>query len=150
MSDNVNDGKRGFLKTAMLGVGASAIGAGAAPRVALAQMLETNIREDSVLAKIRKEGVINVGYAQTGPWFYKDAKTGDLGGIYYDAVERLAKEMEVKVDWKEVTFQNSTVGLRRKDYDLYGSSLTYTMARALVVDYIGPIWAKGKIGRAHV
>ena len=65
MSEQVNDGKRGFLKTAMLGAGASAVGA-AAPGVALAQMLETNIREDSVLAKIRKEGGINVGYAQTG------------------------------------------------------------------------------------
>ena len=73
-------------------------------------MLETGMREDSSLAKIRKEGVMRVGYSQTGPWFYKDAKTGELGGIYKDAVDRLAKEMEVKVDYKEVTFQNSTVG----------------------------------------
>ena len=56
---------------------------------------------------------MRVGYSQTGPWFYKDAKTGELGGIYKDVVERLAKEMQVKVEWKEVTFQNSTVGLRR-------------------------------------
>ena len=111
----------------------------------MAQILETGIREDSSLAKVRKEGVLRVGYSQTGPWFYKDAKTGDIGGIYKDAVERLAKEMEVKVDWKEVTFQNSTVGLRRGDYDLYGSSLTYTLARALVVDYVGPLWAKGSL-----
>jgi hypothetical protein len=38
MSEQVNDGKRGFLKTAMLGAGASAIGA-AAPGPVLAQML---------------------------------------------------------------------------------------------------------------
>ena len=100
MSEHVNDGKRGFLKTAMLGAGASAIGA-AAPGPVLAQMLETNIREDSVLAKIRKEGVINVGYAQTGPWFYKDARTGELGGIYKDVVDMLAKEIQIKVEWKE-------------------------------------------------
>ena len=91
-------------------------------------MLETGIREDSALAKIKKEGVMRVGFSQTGPWFYRDAKTGELGGIYKDAVERLAKELEVKVDWKEVTFANSTIGLRRGDYDLYGSSLTYTIA----------------------
>src|SRR6202043_3010141 len=114
MSDHVNDGKRGFLKTAMLGAGA--FGAAAAPGVTLAQMLETNIREDSVLAKIRKEGVINVGYAQTGPWFYKDAKSRELGGIYKDVVDMLAKELQIKVEWKEVTFANSTVGLRRGDY----------------------------------
>src|SRR6186713_2492619 len=138
MNDDVNDGKRDFLRTAaVLGVTGGALGAVLSPREAMAQMLETGIREDSSLAKIRKEGVMRVGYSQTGPWFYKDAKTGDLGGIYKDAVDHLARDMEVKVDYKEVTFQNSTVGLRRKDYDLFGSSLTYTSARALVVDYIG-------------
>src|ERR1700732_4865262 len=102
MSEQVNDGKRGFLKTAMLGAGASAVGA-AAPGVALAQMLETNIREDSVLAKIRKEGVINVGYAQTGPWFYKDAKTGELGGIYKGCVGILAEQNHIKSAGKHAT-----------------------------------------------
>src|SRR6478609_8645494 len=147
--DALNDGKRDFLKgAAMLGVASGVLGA-MAPGQAMAQMLETGIREDSSLAKIRKEGVMRVGFSQTGPWFYKDAKSGELGGIYKDAVERLAKEMEVKVDWKEVTFQNSTVGLRKGDYDLYGSSLTYTTARAVVVDYVGPLWAKGSLLMVH-
>ena len=149
MSDHVNDGKRGFLKTAMFGAGAGAFGAAAAPGVTLAQMLETNIREDSVLAKIRKEGVINVGYAQTGPWFYKDAKTGELGGIYKDVVDMLAKEIQIKVEWKEVTFANSTVALRRGDYDLFGSSLVYLVQRALVVNYVGPLYAKGVLFLIH-
>jgi len=150
MTDDVNDGKRDFLRSAaVLGVAGGMLGSALAPREAIAQMLETGIREDSSLAKIRKEGVMRVGFSQTGPWFYKDAKSGDLGGIYKDAVERLAKEMEVKVDWKEVTFQNSTVGLRKGDYDLYGSSLTYTTARAVVVDYVGPLWSKGSLLMVH-
>jgi polar amino acid transport system substrate-binding protein len=152
MSEGVNDGKRDFLKqAAMLGAaaGAGAVGGAVAPQAALAQMLETSIREDSVLAKIRKEGVIRVGYAQTGPWFYKDAKTGDLGGIYKDVVDMLAKEIQVKVEWKEVTFANATVGLRRGDYDLFGSSLVYLVQRALVVNYIGPLYSKGSLLLVH-
>lgn len=150
MEDDLQDGKRNFLKSAaLLGAGAGLLAAGAAPRNALAQILETGIREDSTLAKVRKAGVIRVGYSQTGPWFYKDAKSGELGGIYKDAADRLAKEMELKVDFKEVTFQNATVGLRRDDYDLYGSSLTYTMARAMVVDYVGPLWSKGSLLVVH-
>ena len=150
MNDDVNDGKRDFLRTAaVLGVATGVLGAATSPRDAMAQMLETGVREDSSLAKVRKDGVIRVGYSQTGPWFYKDAKSSELGGIYKDAVERLAKEMEVKIEWKEVTFQNSTVGLRRNDYDLYGSSLTYTTPRALVVDYVGPLWAKGSLLMVH-
>ncbi len=89
MDDTVNDGKRDFLKgAAVLGVATSVIAAAAAPRDALAQMLETGIREDSS-------------------------------------------------------------GLRRNDYELYGSSLTYTLARALVVDYVGPLWSKGSLLMVH-
>ena len=150
MSDAVNDGKRSFLKTAaMLGAASGAIGTAMAPGVTLAQMLETNIREDSVLAKIRKEGVIRVGYAQTGPWFYKDAKTGELGGIYKDVVDLLAKEIQINVEWKEVTFANATVGLRRGDFDLFGSSLVYLVQRALVVSYVGPLHSKGTLLLIH-
>ena len=151
MSDSVSTSKRDFLKgAAVLGAASGMIAAGTtAPRQVYAQMLETGIREDSGLAKVRKEGVMRVGYSQTGPWFYKDAKTGELGGIYKDVVDRLAREMEVKVDYKEVTFANSTVGLRRGDYDLFGSSLTYTVARALVVNYVGPLYSKGSLLLVH-
>ncbi|MCC7049692.1 MAG: transporter substrate-binding domain-containing protein [Alphaproteobacteria bacterium] len=153
MTDAVNNSKRDFLKgAATLGAASSvfaAAGAAMAPRELLAQVLETGVRDDSTLAKIRKEGVIRVGYSQTGPWFYKDAKTGELGGIYKDVVDRLAKELEIKVDYKEVTFANATVGLRKGDYDLYGSSLTYTIPRALTVNYVGPLYSKGSLLMIH-
>jgi len=150
MNRFIDAGKRDFLKgAAMLGAASGLVAAATPPREALAQVLETGIRPDSVLAKIRKDGVLRVGYSQTGPWFYKDARTGDLGGIYKDVCDRLAKEIEIKLEYKEVTFANATVGLRRGDYDLYGSSLTYTMARALTVDYIGPLYSKGSLLLIH-
>jgi polar amino acid transport system substrate-binding protein len=150
MNDTVNGGKRTFLKqAAMLGAASGVVGSAMAPSATMAQMLESNIREDSVLAKIRKEGVLRAGYAQTGPWFYKDAKTGDLGGIYKDVVEQLAKDMQIKVEWKEVTFANVTVALRKGDFDLFGSSLVYLVPRGLVVDYIGPLYSKGTLLLCH-
>jgi hypothetical protein len=39
------------------GIGASAI----TPRAAFAQLLEAGIREDSMLAKVKKQGVLRVG-----------------------------------------------------------------------------------------
>src|SRR4051794_16399649 len=62
MSDVVDDGKRDFLKQATLLTAAGAVGAAMMPETALAQVLETGVREDSVLAKCRKEGVLRVGY----------------------------------------------------------------------------------------
>lgn len=148
MSDHIQDDKRDFLKGLAL-AGAAGTVMAAAARPAMGQMLDTGVPETSVLAKARKEGVLRVGYSQTGPWFYKDARSGELGGIYKDAVDQLCREMEVKPDYKEVTFANSTVGLRRGDYDLYGSSLTYTMQRALAVNYVGPLYSKGSLLVVH-
>lgn len=150
MNDSVNDGKRNFLKhAALFGAASGVAGAAMSPGVTLAQMLETGVRDDSILAKCRKEGVLRVGYAQTGPWFYKDAKTGELGGIYKDVVDTLAREIQVKVEWKEVTFANVTIALRRGDFDLFGSSLVYLVPRALVVDYVGPLYSKGTLLLCH-
>ena len=150
MNDIVDDGKRDFLKHAtLLTAAAGAAGAAMMPSSALSQVLETGVREDSVLAKCRKEGVLRVGYAQTGPWFYKDAKTGELNGVYKDVVEQLAKEIQVKVEWKEVTFQNATIALRKGDFDLFGSSLTYLVSRALAVDFVGPYYSRGTLLLCH-
>jgi ABC-type amino acid transport substrate-binding protein len=150
MSDMVDDGKRDFLKQAtLLTAAAGAVGASMMPSSALAQVLETGVRDDSVLAKCRKEGVLRVGYAQTGPWFYKDAKTGELNGVYKDVVEALAKELQVKVEWKEVTFANATIALRKGDFDLFGSSLTYLVSRAIAVDFVGPYYSRGSLLLCH-
>jgi len=150
MSEIVDDGKRDFLKQAsLLTAAAGAVGAAMAPGPALAQVLETGVREDSILARCRKEGVLRVGYAQTGPWFYKDAKTGELNGVYKDVVEQLAKELQIKVDWKEVTFANATIALRKGDFDLFGSSLTYLVSRAIAVDFVGPYYSRGSLLLCH-
>ncbi|VWX61773.1 conserved hypothetical protein [Burkholderiales bacterium 8X] len=146
----IGSNKRDFLRgTALLGVAATGLGAALAPDRAMAQALESGIRPESTLGKVIKSGTLRVGYAQTGPFFYKNAKTGELGGIYFDAANDLAKQMGVKVEFKEVTFQNATVALRRDDYDVFGSALTYTMARAMAVDYIGPLYEIGSLLMVH-
>jgi polar amino acid transport system substrate-binding protein len=153
MDDPIDTGKRDLMKTAV-GVGGIALGAGlvmgrAAVQEAQAQLLESGIDPNSVLAKLKKDGVLRVGYAQTPPWFYQDAKTGQLTGIYKDVCETLAHDLEMKVEYAEVSFANATVGLRKGDFDLFGSSLTYTVPRALVVNYVGPLWSKGTLAVTH-
>lgn len=142
--------KRDFMKTALgAGGAAAALGGALAPREAWGQLLESSVNPNSVLAKVKKDGKLRVGYAQTVPWFQKDAKSGKLEGIYCDAVERLAKEIEVQIEYVEVEFVNATVGLRKGDYDLFASSLFYTLPRALVASYVGPLWSKGRLVLTH-
>jgi polar amino acid transport system substrate-binding protein len=147
-ADNI-DGKRDFLKsTALMGM-AAGVAAASAAGSALAQTLDSGIRKDSALAGVLSSGVMRVGYAQTGPFFYRNAKTGELGGVYHDAAQELAKQMGVKVEFKEVTFQNATVALRRNDYDVSGSNLTYTIARGMAVDFVGPLFTLGSLLMVH-
>ena len=98
-------------------------------------MLETGVREDSVLAKCRKEGVLRVGYAQTGPWFYKDAKTGELDGIYKDVVDTSPRRCRSRSSGRKSPSPTRPSRCASGDYDLFGSSLTYLVPRALAVDY---------------
>jgi ABC-type amino acid transport substrate-binding protein len=153
MSDFGNMGKRSFLKSVLgiggLGLAAQTMGGIVSPREAYAQLLESGIDDRSVLARVKKEGKLKVGYAQTLPWFQRDAKTNSLAGIYYDVCEALAKELEVKTDYREVSWADSTVGLRKGDFDLFGSSLFYTVPRALVVNYVAPLWHKGHLAVCH-
>lgn len=145
--------KRTFMKSALgvggLGLAARLLGGIGSPREVYAQLLESGIDEKSALARVKKEGKLKVGYGQTLPWVHKDAKTGNLAGIYYDVAEALVKELEVKAEYQEVSWADATIGLRKGDFDLFGSSLMYTVPRALVVNFTAPLWHKGHLAVCH-
>lgn len=145
--------KRTFMKSALgvggFGLAAQMLGGLVSAREAHAQLLESGIDDKSVLARIKKEGKVRIGFSQTLPWFQKDAKTNSLAGIYYDVCEALAKELEIKAEYREVSWADATVGLRKGDFDLFGSSLFYTVPRALVVNFVAPLWHKGHLAVCH-
>lgn len=148
----VSKSKRDLLKGAALG--AVAFGAFSAAGALTAQAQQEVVGDggldpNSVLAKLRSSGKLAVGYGQTPLWFYRDLKTDSLTGVYKDLIDDLARDLEVEVEFKEVDFATSTVALRNGDYDLFGASLAYTPPRALVVDYVGPLWAKGNVAITH-
>lgn len=153
MNTKLTISKRTFMKSALgvggLGLAAKLLDGLGSPREAYAQLLESGIDEKSALARVKKEGKLKVGYAQTLPWFHKEAKTGSLAGIYYDVAEALAKELEVKAEYQEVSWADATVALRKGDFDVFGSSLFYTVPRALVVNYTAPLWHKGHLAVSH-
>ncbi len=153
MSKMSNVNRRAFMRSA-LGVGgtvaaAGAIATGVSIRDTYAQILKSGISEDSVLAKMKKTGKLKVGFSQTKPNFYVDIKTNKRRGIFHDVTEWLGQQTDVEVEYEEVLWANATVGLRKGDFDLFVSSLTYTIPRALVIAYVGPIHHKGFIAAVH-
>jgi ABC-type amino acid transport substrate-binding protein len=144
MKNEFDVSKRSLL-TGALAAGAGAAALASMAQDAKAQLLESGIDPKSVLSKVKKGGALEVGYAQLPLWFFKDAKSGELRGIYKELVDSLAKDLEMTVNWHEVTFANATISLRSGEYDLFGSSASYTVPRATVCNYVGPLWSKGSL-----
>ena len=77
--------KRALMVGAMGAAGAAAtLGTMGIVKPARAQLLQSGIREDSILAKVKKEGVLKIGFSQSPPLFYIDPKTGQATGGYKD------------------------------------------------------------------
>ena len=58
--------------------------------------------------------------------------------------------MQVKGEYQEVTFADSTLALHRGDYDVFVSSLTYTVPRAVSAAYTSPpLWQRGSLALIH-
>ena len=87
MTDKIEANKRELLTGSLIVASAAAL---IHPGVAVAQEGDGGLDPNSVLSKARKAGTLRMGYAQTAPWFYKDAKTGALQGIYFDVAEEMS------------------------------------------------------------
>ena len=147
MADKIEANKRELFTGSLIVASAAAL---ILPGVAVAQEGDGGLDPNSVLSKARKAGTLRMGYAQTAPWFYKDAKTGALQGIYFDVAEEMCKLLQVKSEYQETTFADSTLALRRGDYDVFVSSLTYTVPRATTVAFpTPPLWQRGSLALIH-
>jgi len=147
MTDKIVASKRELFTGSLIVASAAAL---ILPGAAVAQEGDGGLDPNSVLSKTRKAGTLRMGYAQTAPWFYKDAKTGALQGIYFDVAEEMCKLLQVKSEYEETTFADSTLALRRGDYDVFVSSLTYTVPRATTVAFpTPPLWQRGSLALIH-
>jgi polar amino acid transport system substrate-binding protein len=147
MDEPIETKKRGFLASALTLATIPAVGLVSAAK---AQATDGGIDANSVLAKVHQSGALKMGYAQTAPWFFKDPKTGELQGIYYDVAEALCQQLQVKSAYQEVSWADSTLALRRGDFDIFVSSLTYTVPRATTVAYpLPPLFSRGSLALIH-
>ncbi len=99
---------------------------------------------ESVLDKIKREGVIKICTPTVVPDLYKDPKTGEWLGVMADLYNALAAWMKVKVQPVEVGgFDAAVLTLKQGNCDLVGSSMIYNAPRAMEVNFIRPFGAKG-------
>jgi len=99
--------------------------------------------EESVLDKVKKEGVLKACVAQIAPEAFKDAKTGEWHGVTIDLLNELVTWMKLKLEIVEVKWDIAVLSLKRGDCDMFGGSFVFNAPRAMEVNYIVPFYRKG-------
>jgi ABC-type amino acid transport substrate-binding protein len=96
-------------------------------------------QEESALQRIKRTGVIRVGWALFFPWMRLDEKTNKVVGMSADLYEELARALgNVKIEWVADNWVTIPSGLQANKFDII-CPLGITFERAMVVDYTEPL-----------
>src|SRR5258705_12181041 len=108
--------------------------------VALAALAAT--AEAQTLDKIRKQGVITLGYIDgAAPFSYTDANgepqgySVELCRAIADGIAGQLERSQLKTRWVKLTIQNRIDAVRRKQVDVECSTTTWTLGRQRLVDF---------------
>jgi polar amino acid transport system substrate-binding protein len=101
------------------------------------------IHKVSTFQKIKSERVIRVGYVLAKPWVFKNPQTNELTGSFVDSMNEIARQMGVKVEFTEATFDTFAAGLQSGQFDLSISPTFSTIPRAMSVAFTAPLGALG-------
>jgi polar amino acid transport system substrate-binding protein len=98
----------------------------------------------SVFDRVMKSGKIRCGYVVYPPHCCKDPNTGELSGIFVDAVKRVGENLQVKIEWcEEVGWGSMIEGLLNDRYDTVASGVWANSTRAKLVDFTEPLYYSG-------
>jgi polar amino acid transport system substrate-binding protein len=94
---------------------------------------------NSAIDRIQSRGEMLVGYLVWEPCVLRDQRTGELSGIFPDMVAQIAKNLNVKVVWKETTLANFAAGLNTGQFDFSVGATFVTIPRAASVKFTQPV-----------
>lgn len=98
----------------------------------------------SVYERVMRSGTIRCAYATYPPSCIKDPNTGKLSGVFVEIVERVAKDLDLKVEWvEEVGWGTMIEGLRANRYDLMASGVWANSTRGKLADFTVPLYFNG-------
>lgn len=101
---------------------------------------ETRDSQD-LLETVLNRGEIRTGYVVYPPAFIKDPNTGELSGIFHDALEEAGKNLGLKINWvEEVGWGTMIEGLKAGRYDVIASGIWPNSARAKNADFTIPLF----------
>ena len=86
--------------------------------------------QETVFDRVMKNKAINCGYIIAPPYVTKDANTGKMGGINYDMMEAIGRNLGLKVNWStEVGVGEVAASLSSNKFDVMCQTLWPSAAR---------------------
>ncbi len=110
----------------------------------------------SLYDSVKQRGTIRCGYGIYNPGCMKDPNTGKLTGIGVEALEAIAKEQGLKLDWvEEVGWGSMIEGLLTNRYDIIATPIWKSDDRARRAEfskplYFSPVYAYIKAGNKRL
>lgn len=102
------------------------------------------LSSESAIETIKKRGVIRVGMSTFVPWAMRD-KNGDLIGFEIDVATKLAKDMEVDIEFVPTAWDGIIPALLAGKFDVIIGGMSITPARNLTVNFTAP-YANSSLG----
>ena len=106
------------------------------------QGLHASCDNDDIFYDIQKKGEIRIGVSILPPWVMEN-KEGKLIGFEIDVANQLAKDMGVKVKFKQYQWDKMLPALKKDEIDVIASGLSITPGRALEVNFSKPYASSG-------
>lgn len=97
---------------------------------------------NDTLSNIQKNKQITVGISLLTPWAMK-SKQGNLIGFEIDVANQLAKDLGVKVKFKQYQWNKLIPALKKGEIDIIASGLSITPKRALEINFSQPYSSSG-------
>ncbi|MSU54651.1 MAG: transporter substrate-binding domain-containing protein [Candidatus Staskawiczbacteria bacterium] len=95
----------------------------------------------SAYDKILASGTIRACYSAYPPYFIKDPNSGAFSGIFFDVVNKMAKNLSLKVDWNaEVTRGEAIAAVNSGKCDIIGSGFWGNSARGRAAELSTPVY----------
>ncbi|MFA6474788.1 MAG: transporter substrate-binding domain-containing protein [Patescibacteria group bacterium] len=98
-------------------------------------------QNDDLLSTVLDKGEIRAGYVVDPPAMIKDPNTGELSGIFHDALEVAGENLDLKINWVEEAGWGTMIeGLDAGRYDVIVTDLWPNAARAKNIDFTIPLY----------
>jgi len=106
------------------------------------QLLNAASDKNDIFYDIQKKGEITVGISVLPPWIMKN-KEGKYIGFEIDVANELARDMGVKLKFKEYQWDEMIPALKKGEIDIIASGLSITPKRSLEINFSVPYSSSG-------